>query len=214
MPKIASCLLPLVAASLIAATPAGAVTFAVGAEGAASGQDIVCDFDGKNCESRISGDAVRLTSSVGSVGRTVNGTGYLAIPGIRGTGDFVGSINLADLRSTVLSFDWGSIDRYNSVRIFTSDNPTGVVVLASQLGVALGANLDRNFSASTGNASVFFTRVDFLSTQAAFEIDNVAVKINSAVPEPGTWLLMILGLGAVGFAMRRRPTTSVRFQFA
>lgn len=35
-----------------------------------------------------------------------------------------------------------------------------------------------------------------------------------AVPEPGTWMLMILGLGAVGFAMRRRQNTSVRLQFA
>ncbi len=30
-----------------------------------------------------------------------------------------------------------------------------------------------------------------------------------AVPEPGTWALMILGFGVVGYAMRRRP--SVRF---
>jgi hypothetical protein len=31
----------------------------------------------------------------------------------------------------------------------------------------------------------------------------------AAVPEPGTWALMILGFGIVGYAMRRRP--SVRF---
>lgn len=36
----------------------------------------------------------------------------------------------------------------------------------------------------------------------------------SSVPEPGTWMLMILGLGAVGFAMRRRQSAAVSFQFA
>jgi hypothetical protein len=35
-----------------------------------------------------------------------------------------------------------------------------------------------------------------------------------AIPEPGTWLLMILGLGAVGFSMRRRQKATVRYQFA
>lgn len=32
-----------------------------------------------------------------------------------------------------------------------------------------------------------------------------------AVPEPGTWLLMLLGFGAVGFSMRRRKNTRVSF---
>ncbi|MEL6486939.1 MAG: PEPxxWA-CTERM sorting domain-containing protein [Pseudomonadota bacterium] len=45
--------------------------------------------------------------------------------------------------------------------------------------------------------------------ETGFRADSVA----SAVPEPATWLLMILGLGAVG-ATIRRSNAKVRFQFA
>lgn len=36
------------------------------------------------------------------------------------------------------------------------------------------------------------------------------LSIDGAVPEPATWALMILGFGAVGYAMRRRKAV-VRF---
>jgi hypothetical protein len=45
-------------------------------------------------------------------------------------------------------------------------------------------------------------------------VDNARLTMTAAIPEPGTWMLMILGLGAVGFAMRRRQHAAVRFQFA
>lgn len=39
-------------------------------------------------------------------------------------------------------------------------------------------------------------------------------EVAAAVPEPGTWLMMILGLGAIGLAMRQRSRTSARVSFA
>ncbi|OBX19234.1 hypothetical protein A9995_08930 [Erythrobacter sp. QSSC1-22B] len=35
-----------------------------------------------------------------------------------------------------------------------------------------------------------------------------------AVPEPGTWAMMLLGFGAIGFAMRRRREDKVRLRYA
>jgi hypothetical protein len=36
----------------------------------------------------------------------------------------------------------------------------------------------------------------------------------AAVPEPATWAMMILGMGAVGFAMRRKSNVTTRVAFA
>lgn len=33
--------------------------------------------------------------------------------------------------------------------------------------------------------------------------------VTTAGPEPGTWLMMILGLGAIGVAMRKRPSSAI-----
>lgn len=44
-------------------------------------------------------------------------------------------------------------------------------------------------------------------------IDNINFTYDAAaVPEPGTWAMMLAGFGAIGFAMRRRPRrTAVQF---
>lgn len=35
----------------------------------------------------------------------------------------------------------------------------------------------------------------------------------AAVPEPETWLVMLLGMGAIGFAMRRRKSQTLRVRY-
>jgi hypothetical protein len=37
-------------------------------------------------------------------------------------------------------------------------------------------------------------------------VNGTFTYLTAAVPEPGTWATMLLGFGAVGFAMRRRRT--------
>jgi hypothetical protein len=44
----------------------------------------------------------------------------------------------------------------------------------------------------------------FTSNKGQFALDNLALQDVSAVPEPSQWLLMTLGLGAMGAAIRRR----------
>jgi hypothetical protein len=40
---------------------------------------------------------------------------------------------------------------------------------------------------------------------------NVAFTAAAAVPEPGTWAMMLLGFGAIGYSMRRRRSTTAHF---
>ena len=45
-----------------------------------------------------------------------------------------------------------------------------------------------------------------------FKIDSI--NVTNAVPEPGTWMMMILGIGFAGAAMRRRQKVAVRYDMA
>lgn len=48
-----------------------------------------------------------------------------------------------------------------------------------------------------------------------YNLNNAQFGVLSAVPEPGTWAMMLLGIGGVGFAMRRRTSkVNARARFA
>jgi hypothetical protein len=103
------------------------------------------------------------------------------------------------------SFDWGSIDSYNTLTLFTTDGPDTVIpgsdffTPADGNQVAPGTN---GLFTATGTGGTLFNGFRLNSSANSFEIDNVAVA--AAVPEPATWAMMLIGFGAVGFGMRRR----------
>lgn len=48
-----------------------------------------------------------------------------------------------------------------------------------------------------------------------YNLNNAQFGVFSAVPEPGTWAMMLFGIGGVGFAMRRRAgKLNARLRFA
>ena len=62
-----------------------------------------------------------------------------------------------------------------------------------------------------GITSLAFTFDPAISTARQFRVEGVS----PAVPEPGTWAMMLFGFGAVGFAMRRRRSSpSLRLRVA
>jgi hypothetical protein len=105
---------------------------------------------------------------------------------------------------------WGSIDKYNTIDFYLG----GFLIAGGSFTgadiIPLLPNGDQNDFHS--NRYVVFTNIvfdkvvlgssgppGFVSTPA-FEIDNIA----TAVPEPATWVLMLLGFAGIGFAAYRR----------
>ncbi|WP_432201292.1 PEPxxWA-CTERM sorting domain-containing protein [Erythrobacter sp. W53] len=68
--------------------------------------------------------------------------------------------------------------------------------------------LESNDSASFAGNQVF------VDLRASTPGDYIRVITLSAVPEPGTWAMMLLGFFGLGAAMRRKPATSTRVRFA
>ena len=105
-----------------------------------------------------------------------------------------------------LSFYWGSMDNYHTVTLLAKDGSTigsyiGGAVYQPANGNQGGASTNREVTYATTGSTPAIYGVQFSSTQPAFEVDNV--RFSSAVPESATWLMMILGFGAIGGVMRR-----------
>jgi len=103
---------------------------------------------------------------------------------------------------TISSKDTGNFSNVNFATNGVTFNGIKFVVLSR--GVSELQKLVLNFIAPPG-ASVLSVKY------SAAKNGTFTIGTSFAVPEPATWALMVLGFGAVGFAMRRRRQSDGSF---
>jgi hypothetical protein len=101
-----------------------------------------------------------------------------------------------------------SVTYYVNGQVFTASASFG----ASPSNFAIGKNLtfDSHFSGAIDNVFVYddalnATQIDQLR---ATGFPNAQAPV-AAVPEPGTWAMMLIGFGAIGGAMRRKRSNVI-----
>jgi hypothetical protein len=163
-----------------------------------------------NAATVIQGDTIRCSTNTFPSSRC-NGAATSTVPVVFSNSESEFGIFVVPNFDPLLTFDFedgiltlASLgNRSISSSIFTFTLTNGKIFT----GVTGGGALASRASIVNGSLVVNLSGVNFVSGQTF----NFGV---SAIPEPGTWMLMILGLGAVGFAMRRRQAATVRYQFA
>lgn len=89
----------------------------------------------------------------------------------------------------------------------------------SSISQVIGTN-GQNFIGITGTNGEIFTSAGFTANPGTTGISELkqlrlgGVAAVGAVPEPSAWVMMLIGMAAVGFTMRRRNKTGLRVRFA
>ena len=198
--------LAVAVASLGLVAPAmAATTISTDPLGTAPSGTVVCDGV-TNCAGALSGTFTNFTTSLDGQWAALpgNSTSQIAV--------LAGNTAVLTLNQLISGFslDWGSIDAYNYIDVFYAGGMqtfSGALIPPANGNQSLPATNQRVNFAFNGPLNV--SSIAFRSTQNSFEFDNVA--INSAVPEPGTWAMMIFGFAAIGGAMRRRTNRRISF---
>ena len=110
-----------------------------------------------------------------------------------------------------VSLYWGSIDTYQNLQVLDGSNNVLATITGGTFPPANGnqsspstnrrVNLD--FAGTTQDN---FRKLKFVSNQAAFEFDDVAINV---VPEPATVTLLASALGVLGlFGVRRKRNST------
>jgi PEP-CTERM motif len=100
------------------------------------------------------------------------------------------------------------------VNFIRSDGTTGSISRSI-------ADNGQNFLGITGTDGEIFTSAGFTANPSTTGIGEFrqlrlggVAALTGAVPEPATWMMMMLGMAAIGFSLRRRDKAVLRVGFA
>jgi len=207
--------LALVAGTFTLAAPANAAVHVDFLQGtpvsSLAGFTVVNNF---NTAAGITGSNFLIQSAGNGNGAQIpladsQGTNYLTVLG-GGTANLGLPTDTSDF-----AFEWGSLDTYNTLTISLLGGGSLQLVPNQGQLVASPGNGNQSLASTNGTIHIWgdagevFTGLQLQSGGNSFEMDNLAIK--GAVPEASTWAMMIAGLGAVGFSMRRKKAVAVRF---
>jgi hypothetical protein len=202
-------------AMIVAGSASAAVTsFTPDGSSPEAGYTVIDTFDSAAGLTGVTGSGYLLTANHDSNGAPPANSipydsQYLSVLGGGGV-----TINFSALTSNTVSafeFDWGSIDSYNTLTIHS--NLGDISIIPGSLSFPNMANGDQVAAGTNGLFKVVggvgetFSGITLQSGSNSFEIDNLAV----AVPEPATWAMMIMGMGAMGMALRSRRRALATF---
>jgi voltage-gated potassium channel Kch len=194
----------VLAAAAVSTANAGYITtFTAGQTTTVAGATVYTFEGGKPANYTGAGSVVNFSVDGGTAAPAGDSSFYytVAYPQQTGTGTFNASPGAS---YNYFGLYWGSIDDYNTLNFFSGGNliasitGSNVIAAGTALGdqTAPGSNRYVNFLFDTS-----FDRIDFSTTQYAFESDNHAF---ASVPEPATLGLFGLGLLGAGMARRRK----------
>lgn len=171
---------------------------ALGALGStpATAAEVIFNFSGNGSFGGTLNGSGTLTTSDELMVNPTSGFTFQRITGI--TGMFNGSA-ITGLAPGVFG---ANNQFYTTGPFFVDGNGLGFRT-ASGVAVNLFVTNGTSYQVNTQGAGLLFGRVTANATTVA-----------AAVPEPSTWMLMLLGMAGIGFSMRRKEKQTVRVRFA
>ena len=183
------------------AMAAATVAFGGGVGGIQPGETLYSNFDGTT------------VTPTGSGFQIAGPDGNAARPAFGSTGNFLAVLAGGSALFTFagglseLGFDYGSADSYNTFTLGFASGPNQVLT-GDQIITIPPADGNQGVSRTNGRVTITtgagpaLTSLRIQSSLNSAEVDNFGVR--SAVPEPATWAMMLVGFGAAGISMRRR----------